>query len=177
MNCFFFCLLIVKKKSWSVKNYPWQIPKYSQYKLYENSYVIEKCHKKEKVKGCFAKRLLSYCVQCVLLLLRFFLLLWEKGLQYFSISKKDFVKGKILNFIFPLYITFEQYVQFLKIFSLLYNWTLFEEVQNVSFFIFVKKYFAIPYHFFVFCLGLTFEFICSCVVYFLFETFFILQNK
>lgn len=152
----------------------------------KNSYVIEKCHKKEKVKGCFAKRLLSYCVQCVLLLFRLFfffhfyiLLLWEKGLQYFSISKKDFVKGKILNFIFSLYTRSNNMCAISKnIFSIIQHWTLFWGDTNcVSFFIFVKKYFAIPF----FCLLLgsyiwIYVFVC-CYIDFLLETFLILQNK
>lgn len=61
--------------------------------------------KKRKLRVVFAKRLLSYCVQCVLLLLRFFFQTFEerKVYKYGSISKKDSVKGKILNFIFSLY--------------------------------------------------------------------------
>lgn len=138
----------------------------------KNSYVIEKCHKKEKVKGCFAKRLLSYCVQCVLLLFRlffyfYFLLLWEKGLQYFSISKKDFVKGKILNFIFSLYTRSNNMCAISKnIFSIIQLNIILRRYKLCVFFHLFKKYFAIP--FFVFCSGLTFEFMCSCVVIYIF---------
>lgn len=139
----FFAVLIVKikkrrkKRNGSVsKKLPMTNSKInSPYKLYENSYVIEKCHKKEKVKGCFAKRLFSLlCTVCFITfafnIFFFFYLLrsssesrhsWEKGLQqiFFSISKKDFVKGKILNFIFSFVLLRNNIVQFLKIFPLL----------------------------------------------------------